>query len=97
MKVQTGGQIEGGQVRIDGYLYRGVTFIRCRLIYAAVDAVAFQRCNFQECTWGFVGAASLMANFLQHLFSAESGAEAVGEDIITHIRNQTMAPFELEP
>lgn len=97
MKIQTGGQVEGGQVKIDGYVYVGVTFIRCRLVYAAVDTVAFQACNFVECSWGFIGAASLMASFLQHLFSSESGAAAIGQDILEHIKNQGMGPFELEP
>jgi hypothetical protein len=96
MRTTTGGQIEGGQVKIDNNVYINVVFVDVRLVYAAEGPVVFSGCVFQNCAWGFLGAASSMAMFLQYMFTPESGAREIAESIVTTLRNQELTPFDVE-
>jgi hypothetical protein len=72
---------------MDGNVYLGCTFERCKMIYRGGGIPHIADCRFEECTWQFEEAAERTILFMKLLYHGmgENGPQLV-ESAITMIR-----------
>ena len=54
-------------LHLDGNVYEECIFIRCLLVYSGTGPVGLRGCKFDDCAFGFEGAASSAVKFLNAL------------------------------
>jgi len=59
-------KIQHQTVVIDNYLFDGVEFVECNLVYYGGSAY-FDDCRFTDCDFGFLGSANKTLNFIRGL------------------------------
>ena len=54
-------------LHLDGNVYEECIFIKCQLVYSGTGPVGLRGCTFEDCVFGFEGAAPRVVEFLNAL------------------------------
>lgn len=88
MPVFAGKRFVDRAVVVDGNHYQDCTFLRCKIIYTAADAVTFDGCTFNSCDWVFDDAAERTLVYLAALYEGlGDGGKPLIELIFDSIRS----------
>lgn len=71
-------------VALDGKVFDGCDFQRCRMVYKGGQPPKIVGCNFSDCLWEFEGAAAQTLTFLTGLY--HGGFSAVVESTFENLR-----------
>ncbi len=63
-----GRRFDNSSVEVDGNRFESCTFVRCRIIFSALDTVTFKDCIFDRCDWVFDGPAETTLTYLSALY-----------------------------
>ena len=80
------------QITLDGQAYERCTFRRCQLGYAGGPPPSMVGCHFENCNWGFMGAAANTVAFMAALYSG--GMRDLIEKTIESIRDGKLRVVE---
>ncbi len=78
-------QFSDKAVHLDGQVFTGCTFRRCRLIFEGTAPTTLVNNDIGECRFEFAGPALLTLDFLRGLYRA--GGRQVVDDILQSIRS----------
>ena len=54
---------------VDGNVFTGCTFRRCRFVFRGTDSVVISVCRLVDCTWKAGGPAGNTIKFLSEMYS----------------------------
>lgn len=74
-------------VALDGKVFRGCEFQRCRFVYKGGQPPKIADCHFHDCSWEFDGAAAQTLTFLSGLY--HGGFSAIVESTFESLRMNT--------
>jgi hypothetical protein len=87
MRKVSGRTFHTERVQIDDTSFVNCTFDRCNLIYSGSERFGFDGCKFNDCRWGFEGAAAFTIGFLTVMYGAQPEMiEATFENIRRGVR-----------
>jgi hypothetical protein len=78
--------IEDQEVELDGNVFTGCTFRRCRFVFRATDSVVMSVCRLVDCTWKAGGSAANTIKFLSEMYHYVEGGREIVEQTFEGIR-----------
>jgi hypothetical protein len=74
------------RIELDGRVFKGCTFYRCTLVYAATAPITLMNCAMEDCQWVLEGPAALALDFMSALYAnGDEGSQRIVEETFRSI------------
>jgi hypothetical protein len=78
-----GGMFSNVRVDLDNQTYEGCAFDGCNIVFSGNGPYQLSNCTFNNCRFGFEGAAALTLKFLSDIYKANPHPV---EEVFTNVR-----------